>query len=244
MSYILIIGAKSDIAKAVARKYAENGFDLYLAARNISELDMFVSDLKVRSERTITPIELDVLDYASHDAFYNNLIEKPVGVISVVGYLGDQDKSQCDFIETHKIIDTNFTGIVSLLNIVANAFEKQKTGGFIIGVSSVAGDRGRKSNYHYGAAKAGLSAYLSGLRNRLYDVGVYVLTVKPGFVATKMTAGMDLPAKLTALPQNVADDIFKAQQNHKNILYTKWMWRWIMLIIKSIPEWQFKKMSI
>ena len=244
MSYILIIGAKSDIAKAVARKYAENGFDLYLAARNVSELDAFVADLKVRSDRTVTQLELDVLDYASHEPFYNNLDEKPIGVITAVGYLGEQDKSQIDFGESQKIIDTNFTGVVSILNIVSNAFEERKTGGFIVGISSVAGDRGRKSNYQYGAAKAALSAYLSGLRNRLYDGGVHVLTVKPGFVATQMTAGMDLPAKLTAQPEEVAHDIYNAQQKLKNILYTKWMWRWIMQIIKAIPEWQFKKMSI
>jgi short-subunit dehydrogenase len=114
----------------------------------------------------------------------------------------------------------------------------------MVGISSVAGDRGRKSNYIYGAAKAALTAYLSGLRNRLYELQVHVMTVKPGFVATKMTEGMDLPEKLTALPEEVARDIFSAQQKGKDVLYTKWMWRWVMLIIRNIPEFQFKKMSI
>ncbi|MBL0709233.1 MAG: SDR family NAD(P)-dependent oxidoreductase, partial [Sulfurimonas sp.] len=108
----------------------------------------------------------------------------------------------------------------------------------------VAGDRGRKANYIYASAKAAFSTYLSGMRNRLFESGVSVLTVKPGFVATKMTQGLDLPKKLTAQPQEVADDIFKAQQGGKNILYTKWIWRYIMLIIKHIPEFMFKKMSI
>ena len=166
-----------------------------------------------------------------------------MGVISVVGYLGDQEKAQIDYKEAQKIMDTNYTGVVSILNIFANAFEKNKNG-FIVAISSVAGDRGRKSNFIYGSAKSALTTYLSGLRNRLFNSNVHVLTVKPGFVATKMTEGLDLPKKLTAKPEEVAQDIFKAQQKGKNVLYTKWFWRWIMLIIKNVPEFQFKKMSI
>jgi short-subunit dehydrogenase len=111
-------------------------------------------------------------------------------------------------------------------------------------VSSVAGDRGRKANYIYGSAKAAFSTYLSGLRNRLYENNVQVLTVKPGFVPTKMTEGLDLPPNLTAQPEDVASDIYKAQNKGKNILYTKSIWRLVMLIIKHIPEFIFKKMSI
>lgn len=138
---------------------------------------------------------------------------------------------------------TNYTGVVSLINIIANDFERRRSG-FIVGISSVAGDRGRKSNYLYGSAKAAFTAYLSGLRNRLYEAQVHVLTVKPGFVATKMTEGMDLPEKLTAQPDEVASDIFQAQQKGKNVLYTKWIWRWVMMVIKMIPEWKFKGMSV
>lgn len=243
MSYILIIGAKSDIAKAVARKYAEQGYDLYLAARQASELESFSTDINIRTKRQIQLVELDILDYSSHEDFYNTLEHKPLGVITAVGYLGEQKKAQSNFNEAQKIIETNYTGVVSLLNIVADDLEKRKNG-FIVGISSVAGDRGRKSNYLYGSAKAALSAYLSGLRNRLYEANVHVLTVKPGFVETQMTAGMDLPEKLTAQPETVANDIFQAQQKEKNVLYTKWMWQWIMLIIKCIPEWKFKGMSI
>ncbi len=243
MSYILIIGAKSDIAKSVARKYAENGYDIYLAARNSSELEDFANDINLRTQKTAICLDLDILDIASHESFYNRLEEKPLGIISVAGYLGEQDKAQVDFNESKKIIDTNYVGIVSLINIVANDFEKRKSG-FIVGISSVAGDRGRKSNYIYGSAKAALTTYLSGLRNRLHEANIQVLTVKPGFVATKMTEGMDLPEKLTAQPEEVANDIFNAQQKGKNVLYSKWIWRWVMVIIKSIPEFQFKKMSI
>jgi hypothetical protein len=243
MSYVLIVGAKSDIARATAREYAKNGYDIYLAARNVSELEAFADDIRVRSEKVVELVELDILDYRSHQSFYDALVEKPLGVVTAVGYLGEQEKAQIDNTEAQKIIDTNYSGVVSLLNIIANDFE-QRRAGFIVGISSVAGDRGRKSNYIYGSAKAALTAYLSGLRNRLYESQVQVLTVKPGFVATKMTEDMDLPEKLTAKPEEVAQDIYKAQQSGKNVLYTKWMWRYVMMIITSIPEFIFKKMSI
>ena len=243
MSYVLIVGAKSDIAKATAREYAKHGYDLYLAARNASELQEFANDITVRYQKIVKTVELDILNFDSHHTFYEKLKEKPLGVICAVGYLGEQPKSQTDFNEAKCIIDTNYTGVVSLLNIVANDFEKRKNG-FIVGISSVAGDRGRKCNYTYGSAKAALTAYLSGLRNRLYSSQVHVLTVKPGFVATKMTEDMNFPAKLTVQPQEVAENIYNAQQKNNNVIYTKWIWRWVMVIIKMIPEWKFKGMSI
>lgn len=243
MGYILIIGAKSDIAKAIAKKYAENGYNLYLAARKSSELQDFATDIKIRNSNQVQCIELDILDYSSHQEIYNSLEDRPIGVILVAGYLGDQERAQTDFGEAQKILDTNYTGAVSILNVVANDFEKNKKG-FIVGISSVAGDRGRKSNFIYGSAKGAFAIYLSGLRNRLFNFNVHVMTVKPGFVATKMTESLDLPKKLTALPEEVAMDIYKAQQKNKNILYSKWYWRGIMLIIKNIPEVIFKKLSI
>jgi short-subunit dehydrogenase len=243
MSHVLIIGAKSDIGKAVARKYAEHGYDLYLAARNAGELESFAKDITIRTRRSVQTFEFDILNYENHQTFYDQLEKEPSGVISTVGYLGDQETAQTDPHESKLIIDSNYTGVVIFLNVIANAFEKRRSG-FIIGISSVAGDRGRRSNYLYGSAKAALNGYLSGLRNRLCDAHVHVLTVKPGFVATKMTAGMDLPEKLTAQPEKVAEDIYNAQQKNKNVLYTKWLWRWIMLIIRMIPESKFKKMNI
>lgn len=243
MSYVLIIGAKSDIAKAAAREYAKHGYDLYLAARNSVELEDFANDISVRTQRIARITELDILDFESHQSFYDQFEEKPLGVISAIGYLGNQKNAQTDFSEAKRIIDTNYTGIMALLNIIANDFELRRSG-FIVGISSVAGDRGRKSNYIYGSAKAALTAYLSGLRNRLYDAQVHVLTVKPGFVVTKMTEGMKLPEKLTAQPEEVAKDIYKAQQKCKNEIYTKRIWKYIMMIIKMIPEWKFKGMSI
>jgi decaprenylphospho-beta-D-erythro-pentofuranosid-2-ulose 2-reductase len=243
MNYILIIGAKSDIARAIAKKYAENGYNLYLAARKSDELQNFANNIKIRNQREVVCLDFDVLDYNIHQSFYDSLSVKPIGVISVVGYLGIQEKAEINFNETKKIIDTNYTGVVSILNVVANEFQKNKSG-FIAAVSSVAGDRGRRSNFVYGSAKSALTTYLSGLRNKLYDYNIRVLTIKPGFVATKMTAKLDLPKILTAQPEQVAEDIFKAHQKEKNIIYTKWFWKWIMLIIKCIPEFQFKKMDL
>lgn len=243
MSYVLIIGAKSDIAKEVAREYAKNGYDLYLAGRNIDEMKDFENDIKIRSKADVKLKEFDITDFESHEPFYNTLEPKPLGVIVVAGYMAEQKTCENDWSETLNTINVNFTGAVSILNIIANDMEQNKNG-FIVGVSSVAGDRGRKANYIYGSSKAAFSAYLSGLRNRLHESSVKVLTVKPGFVATKMTAELDLPAKLTAQPEDVAKDIFNAQKKGKDILYTKEIWRFVMMIIKNIPEIVFKRLSL
>jgi len=243
MSYILIIGAKSDIAKEVAREYAKNGYNLYLAARDAKSLESLANDIHIRSGADVKLKEFDITDFEAHKSFYETLEPKPLGVIVVAGYMAGQKECERDWDKSMNTINVNYTGAVSILNIIANDMEQNKNG-FIVGVSSVAGDRGRKTNYIYGSAKAGFSAYLSGLRNRLYGGGVEVLTVKPGFVATKMTADLDLPVKLTAQPKDVAKGIFNAQQKGKDVLYTKGIWRVIMLIIKHIPEFIFKKMSV
>lgn len=243
MGYVLIIGATSDIGKALAYEYAANGYDIYLAARQSERLIEFAKDINVRYGANVICSDLDILDYSSHFQFYEKLPCKPTGIISVVGYLGDQVLAQSDTNEAQKIINTNFTGIMNLLEIGAADLSSNKNG-FIIGISSVAGDRGRQSNYIYGSAKAAFSAYLSGLRNRLTKSNVHVLTVKPGFVNTKMTKNMNLPKLLTAQPAEVAKDIYTAQKANKNVIYTKRMWRLIMLIINNIPEILFKKMNL
>ncbi|MFT4926210.1 MAG: decaprenylphospho-beta-D-erythro-pentofuranosid-2-ulose 2-reductase [Phenylobacterium sp.] len=243
MSTVLVIGAKSDIAKATARVYAKQGYDLILAARDCQQLRSFATDITLRTGKKITLVELDVVDFASHEDFYHQLESKPDGVICAAGFLGEQSAAQTDFAHTQQIIQTNYTGVVSLFNLIANDFE-QRRHGFIIGISSVAGERGRKSNFVYGSAKAALTAYLSGLRNRLYESKVHVMTVNPGFVATKMTQDMDLPEKLTAKPSEVAKTIYRAQQKNRNVVYCKPIWRWIMLVIKLIPERLFKTLSI
>ncbi|WP_126243776.1 SDR family oxidoreductase [Chitinophaga rhizosphaerae] len=243
MPTVLILGAGSDIAVALARRYAAAGFTLQLAGRNPEQLRPLEQDLRIRHRIAVTVHAFDALDFTSHAGFYRALPAPPDVVLCVFGYLGSQEKGQQDWQEASRILHTNFTGAVSILNIVAEDMAARGKG-TIIGISSVAGDRGRMSNYLYGSAKAGFTAYLSGLRNRLWHSGAHVMTVEPGFVATQMTGHLALPALLTAQPGEVADDIFKAAEKKKNVLYTKWFWRYIMMIIKNIPEPIFKKKKL
>lgn len=243
MKRVLILGAKSDMAKAIAHRFAKASCHVDLAARNSMLLEPLVKDLSIRYNCKANALEFDALDFNSHEEFYKKLAEKPDIAICVFGYLGKQEDAQQDFQEAAKIMNTNYTGAVSILNIIANDFE-QRQQGTIAGISSVAGDRGRQSNYFYGSAKAGFTAYLSGLRNRLAKAGVHVITVKPGYAATKMTEGMELSKPLTASPEQIAEAIFQAIEKQKNVLYTLWMWQYIMLIIRSIPEFIFKKLNL
>jgi short-subunit dehydrogenase len=243
MKYVLILGGKSDIGKAIAKQFASLGFGIYLGARKCDTLQKDCTDLEIRYNVQAKPVEFDALKTDSHKSFFENLDPKPFCTVSVIGYLGDQKKGQNNFAETKKIIDTNFTALTSILNIVANYYEQENKGS-IIGVSSVAGDRGRKSNYLYGSAKAGFTAYLSGLRNRLSSHNIQVLTVKPGFVNTKMTENMDLPEKLTAEPEEVGKAVVKGFLKKRNVIYTKGIWKLIMLVIIHIPEMVFKRLSL
>lgn len=242
--YCLILGAKSDIARAIAHVWAQNGHHLYLAGRKAAaEITADAQDMAIRHGVTAKAIEFDATAYASHAAFYAALDPKPDVVICVLGFMPDQKASEQDPDLARQVMATNYVGCANILSIAANDMEARKSGS-IIGISSVAGERGRASNYFYGSAKAGFTAFLSGLRNRMALVGVHVMTVKPGFVYTKMTEGLPLPAPLTAQPEKVAQDIFQGWRKKKNVVYTKWMWRGIMAIIRSIPEWKFKKMKL
>ncbi|MFO7802827.1 MAG: SDR family oxidoreductase [Desulfovermiculus sp.] len=242
-SWILILGANSDMATATARRFARAGYNIHLASRNTEELERETSHLKIKYGVQAQNVFFDAQDYASHPGFYSDLLPKPFGVVLAFGLMGQQDQAQNDFSQTREIIDTNFTGAVSILEVISADFERRKYG-FIVGISSVAGDRGRQSNYIYGSAKAGLSAYLSGLRHRFFASGVHVLTVKPGFVATKMTADLDLPGKLTAQPQEVGDRIFEAVRKKKNTIYVRGVWRQIMFTIIHLPEFIFKRTKL
>jgi short-subunit dehydrogenase len=164
------------------------------------------------------------------------------GVVLAFGYLGDQRRAEEDPVEARRILDTNLTGCVIALNLVA-AHLARGGGGFVCALSSVAGERGRQSNYIYGAAKAGLTAYLSGLRNRLAGAGVQVLTVKAGIVDTRMSAGMP-GSGLAAAPATVARAVVRAIERRRDVLYVPWFWRAIMLIIRAIPERVFKKLKL
>ena len=183
MKNILILGATSDMAQAIAKKYAAEGWSLTLAALEPELLEPIAGDLRVRSKIDIQALEFDALDFSSHRNFYESLETKPDAVICVFGYMGDQLLARTDIAEVRKTIDINFTGAVSILNVVAEDFEKRGSGS-IVGISSVAGDRGRQSNYIYGSAKAGFTSYLAGLRNRLVKSCVHVMTVKTCFCRT------------------------------------------------------------
>jgi short-subunit dehydrogenase len=241
--WVLILGANSDMAKAAARRFAQSGYNIQLGSRNMEELSAEADNLKVRYGVETRTFFFDALDFDSHSAFYANLNAKPSGVIVAFGVLGNQSDAQNDFRSAKAIIDTNYSGAVSNLEVIAADFEKRRWG-FIVGISSVAGDRGRQSNYIYGSAKAGFSTYLSGLRHRLFTAGCTVLTVKPGFVATKMTSGLDLPEKLTASPQDVAEKIFSGVRKKKDTIYVKPIWRVIMWIIIHLPELVFKRTGL
>ena len=242
MSRIMILGAASDIARATARELAPQSELIVLAARNVSRLESFAKDLAQRGAGEVELLEFDVLDYAAHPALAERF-ERVDAVVCAVGLLGSQDRAQQDTQALRDVAETNYLAPASVLSVAANVFELRGSG-TIVGVSSVAGDRGRASNYAYGSAKAGFTAFLSGLRNRLAASGVHVLTVKPGFVNTSMTEGMDLPGGLTAEPEAVAADIAAAMAKKRNTLYTKWIWRYIMLIIIHIPECIFKKLKL
>lgn len=243
MPTVLLLGASSDMAVAIAKKYATKGYGIQLAARNASRLQPLQSDLSIRSGATCTLHEFDAESPGSHPAFFESLTTKPDISICIFGYLGDQHLAQSDWRECERIIQVNYTGAVSVLNIIANYYSSRQEG-VIAGISSVAGERGRQSNYIYGSAKAGFTAYLSGLRNRLYHDKVHVVSVQPGFVYTRMTEGLPLPKLLTATPEDVANTVFNAIGKKKNTVYVKWFWRWIMLVIKSIPEFIFKKLKM
>ncbi|MEK9657141.1 MAG: SDR family oxidoreductase [bacterium] len=244
MKSVLILGSTSDIGHALSQTYLQNGYSVILAARNKTRLEQQRKTFKTYfPEHAIHTVLFDGCTFDSHEATYTKLSPKPDGVITVMGYLGEQKVSELSFKETQAVINSNYLGNISILNIIANDFEKRGHG-FIVGVSSVAADRGRKSNYIYGSAKAGFTAYLSGLRNRLYVSNVHVLTVHPGFVDTKMTQHLSLPRHLTTTPNHVAEAIYNAQASKRNVLYVKWTWKYIMLIIRNIPEFLFKRLSL
>lgn len=238
--HLLVLGARSDIAQACARRFAREGYALQLAARNASTLDATAQDLRLRHDVDVTLHEFDVLDAAKFESFLEALPHSPDVVICAVGAMGDQDESQRDPAAAATVMRSNFEGPALILGLLANQFETRNHGS-IVGISSVAGERGRASNYVYGAAKAGFTAFLSGLRNRLSRTNVQIMSVKPGFVATQMTKGMDLNPRLTAKPDEVAEAIWKGVAKKRNTLYVKPVWALVMMIIRALPETIFKK---
>ncbi|KAB2908306.1 MAG: SDR family oxidoreductase [Ignavibacteriales bacterium] len=243
MKNCLIIGANSDIAKALAAQFAKAKYNLCLTGRNMEELKKTASDLNIRFGVQAEALFFDVLQYETHETFFQQLEPKPDVVIAAAGLLGDQSIAETDPQYARLIIDTNFTGVAGILNEAGNYFETIGKGS-VIGISSVAGERGRKKNYFYGAAKAGFTAFLSGLRQRLHPKGVFVMTVLPGFVRTKMIENEETPWLLTAEPEKVAKQIFNGWKSRKPVIHTPHYWWLIMCMMKMIPEKIFRKLNV
>ncbi|MBQ4615462.1 MAG: SDR family oxidoreductase [Mailhella sp.] len=242
MPLMLILGATSEIARSCALRFAQDGWDLCLAGRRVEALHVLAQELRAKTGRTVTCEEFDALACSTHATLWASIKDKTDAVLCAVGFLGDQMAARHDEDAADRVLRANFTGLVPLLSMVADTFE-QRQRGLIIGISSVAGDRGRGSNYLYGSAKAGFSAFLSGLRARLAPSGVHVLTVKPGLVASPMIEGRDLPRCLIASPETVARDIAHAVRKKRHTLYCPWYWRGIMFAVKHLPERLFIRLK-
>jgi short-subunit dehydrogenase len=242
---ILIIGATSAIAASTAKIFLQHNNEVLLTARNPFKLKAVANDLTLKSKKEIKTMIFDATDFENHKQLFYDAVDflKGLDLILIAnGTLPVQEKILNDTQDVLYEIDSNAISVISISTIAADFFEQQGYGTIAV-ISSVAGDRGRQSNYIYGAAKGFVSIFLQGLRNRLYPKGIHVLTIKPGFVDTPMTA--DNPKNfLFATPDKVASDIYKAIINKKDIIYNPWFWRYIMLIIKLIPERIFKKMKM
>ncbi len=246
MKKILIIGATSAIAEATARVFAARGDALCLVARNAGHLRAVAADLAVRGAMRTETATLDVADFGAHQAVVDTA-ERQLGGIDIVliahGTLSDQAQCQASVDALRREFDINAVSTMALLTLLANRLEAQGHGTLAV-ISSVAGDRGRQSNYAYGSAKAAVTAFLGGLRQRLAKANVDVLTIKPGFVDSPMTAGIANKGALWAKPDAIAAGIVKAIERRRNIVYLPWFWRWIMLVIRHIPEPIFKKLKL
>ena len=247
MEKILIIGATSAIAEACARKFATEEKSLFLYGRDEKKLNEIGKDLLVRGAKKIFVGTFNAEEHLNQaNEMIENAISKLNGFDTVVlahGILPDQKKCEQSFTETKKVFEINCLSIVTYLTVLGEYFKKQHAGNIVV-ISSVAGDRIRKSNYIYGTSKGALSLFCDGLRSRLMENNINILTVKPGFVDTPMTAMIESKGLLWAKPKKIADDIIKGIENNKVIVYTPWFWKWIMLIINIIPQFVFKRLHL
>lgn len=227
------------------RRLAARNIHFMLVARNSNRLTAVAQDLLTRGAATVDTWVMDLDDTAAQPEMLAIAVER-LGKIDLAliahGVLGDEQAAEADFEIAAAILHTNFISTVSLLTWLGNYFQAQH-GGTLAVVSSVAGDRGRKSNYVYGASKGALNVFLEGLRNRIDRDGVQVLTIKPGFVATPMTAHVPHNA-LFATPDQAARGILKAIERRRDVAYVPWFWAWIMLLVRAIPDSRFKKMNM
>ncbi len=246
MKRILIVGATSAIATACARRWAGEGAAFVLFARDPGKLGQVAADLRARGAAKTEPHPFNATDYSAHTAMID-LAAASLGEIDIAliayGTLPDQKACEQDSQLAAQALAVNATSVIALATAIANRQEKQGSGTLAV-ISSVAGDRGRASNYVYGASKAAVSTFCDGLRARVAKSGAHVLTIKPGFVDTPMTKGLPLPAALLATPDQVASDIVRAVARKKAMLYTPRFWSPIMFIIRALPEPIFKRLNL
>lgn len=242
---ILVLGATSGIAEATCRIWANGGASLFLVGRNSARLEVVAADLRTRGAAEVYTAVVDLDDTARHAELLAHAVNTLKGLdvaFLAHGVLGDQAAAEQDFAVAEQILHTNLISAVSLLTWLGN-FCAQRRSGVLAVISSVAGDRGRKSNYLYGASKAGLTAFLGGLRNRVDREGVTVLNIKPGPVKTAMTINMPNSHKFADV-NKVAATIVKAIDARKDTLYVPFQWQPIMFVIRHIPERVFKKLNL
>ncbi|MBW6419017.1 SDR family oxidoreductase [Celeribacter sp. PS-C1] len=240
----IILGATSSMARAMARRLAKEGAMLILCGRDMDDLAASAEDCKARGAAEALAMRFDARDSTSFGPIVERAVlkEGAINCAVFVGSMPEQSVIDADPSLIDGVVQDSHIGPATFLSMLAPQMEARGQG-TVVGVGSVAGDRGRIGNYVYGSAKAGFATYLSGLRNRLTRAGGHVVTVKPGFVDTAMTWGIE-GMFLVASPDAVAKDILRAVAKKKNVIYTPFFWRYIMLIIRHIPEFIFKKMSI
>jgi short-subunit dehydrogenase len=241
MKQVMIIGATSDIGKQISIQLAQKGYSLQITGRNLNILKELSISIVTRFSTEVEIIPFDILNYLDHKKFYDTLKVKPDIVICCIGYYKDQQKAIQNFDELHNTLGSNYLGICSIINIISSDFVVRGSGTITV-ISSVAGDRGRQLNFIYGSSKAGLTAYLSGLRNLLFSKNIHVVTILLGPVYTKMSAGHNLLPFITLSPQIAAEKIIDATFKKKDSVYIHWVWRYIMFIINCIPEFVFKRL--
>ena len=242
MEYILIIGAKCELAKNIADIYASKGYSLYLTGRDIQSLSKFSETLVSNYGVNVKLINLDLNQYDAHKTFLKELETLPLGIICATGYYPNQLKAQIETNEMLNSMTANLIGPVSIINYLVEKMSRIKKG-FIVGISSVSGERGRKKNYIYGSAKSGFTTFLSGLRNDLFEQNIHVMTVILGFIGDGTESGF-IKKMLSTKPRDVAETIVRNQIKCKDVIYVKWYWRYIMFFIKNIPEFIFKRIDI
>ena len=242
---VLIVGATSAIAQETAKLFASEKDELFLIGRDHDKLSCLRDDYLVRGAKDVRYRAADLCSLDQHQQLVDEVMTTLEGLDAVLiahGSLGDQKRCEQSVMETLQELTINCLSTISLLTMLANYFEQQRRGCIAV-ISSVAGDRGRQSNYVYGAAKGAVSIYLQGLRNRLSSSGVSVVTIKPGFVDTPMTAGVKKNF-LFADPRNVGKRIHYAMKHHEDVVYVPWFWAPIMTMIRGIPERVFKGLSL